>query len=237
MKYSILTPTYNQLPLLMAIRDALQKQKGSPDYEWILAIDGSDDNTLVWADQNDILWVHQEHSGRRYNQIVNKAAERASGDYLVFIAGDSIPATNFFAEIDPTVARNRMVTGTRMDVDEAMKIVRPDYRVGLYNARYGTPLKGEPVELTGPHFWEFMTSNSLVFPREVWQMLKGFDEVYKGYGVVDQDLALRAHYELALEAWWVPNAILMHQDLVDKVDDPGNREIFNKRLAAYALQK
>lgn len=232
MKYVVITPTYNQAPRLQQIHKALFHQTYEPDVGWYLAIDGSNDETLTWVQNMNIPYTYQSRDGRRYNEIVNRAVTNTPGEYIIIIAGDSVPDKDFLKWMDDAAHPDRIVCGLRQNVDDAGKIVAPDYRVNYYPD--GFPADRFQAKSKRP--WEEMTSNGCVIPRAIWEKLGGFDEHYTGYGSVDHDLFMRAHFELGAEMWWETRAVVNHYDLVDKKDDPGNQERLLSKMANYASQ-
>lgn len=235
MTYSIITPTYNQLDKLKRIYYRLQNQvadKGRPlDYEWILAIDGSNDGTKEWAEEHHIPYVFVERDGRQYNKVMNMAAKKARGDYLFILAGDTIPQLICLREIDKVQRDHpeRIVNGQRLDCDNDLNIVRTDFRL-----KFMPELK--PVIKVKHHEpWKFMTSNVMSLSRGLWEYMGGFNEVYFGYGTVDWDLIMRIHFRTDAEFWWALEAKAYHIDLEDKQDSPANQAQFMKTF--YELSK
>ena len=92
MKFSIITATYNQLPLLKKLKKKLKKLT-IQDFEWILAIDNSTDGTKEWAKKEKIKYVLGK--GNYDWSIYNKAVDKAEGEYLTFIMGDSYPKEDY----------------------------------------------------------------------------------------------------------------------------------------------
>jgi glycosyltransferase involved in cell wall biosynthesis len=87
-------PTYNRLPLLRKVIAALQNQTNAPEFEIIVVDDGSEE-----AVQNAISGIpgirkiFQQNSGPAVAR--NKGVSEASGDYVVFIGDDTVPAHDF----------------------------------------------------------------------------------------------------------------------------------------------
>jgi GT2 family glycosyltransferase len=228
MKYTAIIPTYNQLPTLKKLREALSKQTNQ-DFDILLAVDGSTDGTVDWADEQGIEYVWQEQQGRRYNEICNQAAREAVGEYLILISGDSVPADdNYIERINELVAPNRLISGLRLNVDDHGKIISPDYRLKFF-AHKDLP---RTIHIKEAEPWKYANSNGMCIPKAMWQQLGGFCEEYKDYGTVDIDLAMRAHYA-GYENWWACEALLYHYDLVKRQDHPSNTELFHKRQKEY----
>ena len=95
--FSIVIPTYNRLPMLLRVLDALQKQIGAPEFETIVINDGSKDDTDgTLRDRSDITYRLQENSGP--GRARNHGVSLASGRFVIFIGDDTVPERNFLAE-------------------------------------------------------------------------------------------------------------------------------------------
>jgi GT2 family glycosyltransferase len=220
---SVISATYKQLPKLKLLAKALESFR---DFEWILAIDGCQE-TKEWA--KDIKHVYHEDKGRRYNEIVNMAVKEAKGDTLLLISGDSVPDKNYQNDIMEGYKPDRIVCGLRVNVDDGLKVVSSDHRL-IWYPDLNTD---KPFKIQGDEPWVAQTSNGMIVDKKVWDKLGGFDEVYKDYGVVDQDFCMRAHY-MGIENWWAPKALLNHIHLEKIKDNPNNFEIYEQRKAEYS---
>lgn len=228
-KYSIIVPTYNQTDKLKQLVAALQQQT-QQGFEVILAIDG-DKQTLNWARSQGLKHAYQGRYGRRYNEICNKAAQEAEGEYLLFISGDSRPVKDdYLSKFDEVMKHNRIVCGIRLNVDEDLKFVFPDHRLAYFRSKEIEPV----MRIESDEPWVYMTSNGMCVSKYVWDDLDGFCEKYKEYGVVDADFVMRAYYRLGCECWWASDALLYHIDTQHREDTPGNYELFEKRRKEYA---
>jgi glycosyltransferase involved in cell wall biosynthesis len=95
--FSIVIPTYNRLPMLLRVLDALQKQIGGPEFETIVINDGSKDDTdRTLRNRSDITYRLQENSGP--GRARNHGVSLASGRFVIFIGDDTVPERNFLAE-------------------------------------------------------------------------------------------------------------------------------------------
>lgn len=96
-KFSIIVPTYNRARLLPRIYESLRQQT-LQDFEWIVADDGSLDETgeLVaqWRAEASfsIIYFWQENSGRHV--AINRAMQRASGEFTILLDSDDWLAAN-----------------------------------------------------------------------------------------------------------------------------------------------
>lgn len=97
MDFSVVVPTYNRLPMLLRVLDALQEQKGAPEFETIVVNDGSKDETdRVLRDRNGIVYRLQPNGGP--GRARNHGVSIARGRFVVFIGDDTVPEPDFLAE-------------------------------------------------------------------------------------------------------------------------------------------
>jgi glycosyltransferase involved in cell wall biosynthesis len=95
--FSIVIPTYNRLPMLLRVLDALQKQPGAPDFETIVVNDGSKDETdRVLRERTDIVFRSQPNSGP--GRARNHGVSLARGRFILFMGDDTVPEPEFLAE-------------------------------------------------------------------------------------------------------------------------------------------
>jgi len=100
---ALIVSTYNQPEHLGRCLLALENQT-QPDFELILADDGSDEQTRQVIDKHSgafakpVRRLWQEDRGFRKTQILNKAILATDADYLVFMDGDCLAHPDFVSE-------------------------------------------------------------------------------------------------------------------------------------------
>lgn len=95
--FSVVIPTYNRLPMLLRVLDALEKQVDAPPFEVIVINDGSKDDTdRVVSQRNGITFRTQENGGP--GRARNHGVSLAKGTFVVFIGDDTVPEPRFLAE-------------------------------------------------------------------------------------------------------------------------------------------
>ena len=93
---SVIVTTYNKANELDLVLCGLSLQKTHP-VEILIADDGSDEKTKSivnkWIELSStpIKHIWHEDQGNRKLKICNRAANESSGNYLIFLDGDSIP--------------------------------------------------------------------------------------------------------------------------------------------------
>jgi len=100
--FSIVIPTYNRLPMLIRVLNALEEQRGGRDeFEVIVIDDGSDDETaevmrLQTTTPFRLIFRSQPNSGPGHAR--NHGVSIATGRYILFIGDDTVPEPQFLAE-------------------------------------------------------------------------------------------------------------------------------------------
>lgn len=234
MKFSVVSPTYNQATLLPLILEAWKSQRGwelGKDFEWILAVDGpGDDGTKDFAGNHGLKCSTYQKDGFQYSKAVNAGARLAEGEYVVIVNGDSWPKEDFLECLDKAVASDRLVTGLRVKVDENHKIKALDWRLSIASFDVFRDL----IEITEPKPWRFMSANPSAFTKELWSRLGGYWEEYRK-GREDWDFAAHAHAKL-IKLVWAMTAVVYEEWSPDWQDDPKNIEIFERRLEGFQME-
>jgi len=189
-KYSIITSTYNQLPQVKEVWKSLKKQT-IQDFEWIIADDGSTDDTKEWHSNNKFArwFITQDHDGYGLVKILNSAAKYASGEYIVWIMADTRPHPDFLEKLDEVVSPNRLVNGLRVNVDNDGKFIGPDWRIHAV-----IPNGRNALQITNKTPWGWMTLNTMCMPTDKYKEMGGIHEGYEGYGRMDWDMAMWSHF-------------------------------------------
>lgn len=124
--FSVIIPTYNRLHTLPETIASVIAQS-FPDFEIIVADDGSSDETAVWiSKQTDtrIRYFYKENSGVCATR--NAGANYSKGEYLIFLDSDDLVTTewlqDFFSEIKQTDA----------DVVQCRRSINGDFKTSGY---------------------------------------------------------------------------------------------------------
>ena len=96
-QFSVVIPTYNRLPMLLRVLDALAAQVDAPPFEIIVIDDGSSDETAsVIAQRPGITFRTQPNGGP--GRARNHGVSIATGRIILFIGDDTVPEPDFLAE-------------------------------------------------------------------------------------------------------------------------------------------
>ena len=122
MRVSLLIPTYKDLVALGLILESLEKQSYK-NFEVVVAEDANDVETqelLSKFETLDIKHVSHEDAGNRKATILNKALHVVTGEYLIFIDGDTIPFSTFVESHVALAKPKRILCGRRVNLGEGV---------------------------------------------------------------------------------------------------------------------
>lgn len=246
---SVIVTTYNRIEALVCVIEGLKMQRVLPN-EVIIADDGSDQATKDKVKQLQatvpfpLIHVWQEDDGFRAAQIRNKAAARASYDYLIFMDGDCIPRKDFIQNHLQFQQCNKYITGNRILLSAAMTAhieQTNDLPIQWSVWRiFNEKLKGHINRLlpllklpdgqwrskTQSHKWQGARTCNLALFKTDFDKVNGFDERYQGWGHEDADLAIRLinHAILRKDGRWGTGVYhLWHQEN-DRSNEQENRQ-------------
>ncbi len=135
MKTSVIFTTYNQPAWLEKVLWGFFEQTRK-DFEIVIADDGSTEATaaLIERIRKDapvpIRHVWQPDEGFQKCRILNKAVVQASGDYLIFTDGDTIPRKDFVEQHLRHAAPDRYLSGGyfKLPMDISQAVTHDDIR-------------------------------------------------------------------------------------------------------------
>lgn len=210
---SVIVTTFQWPQALAVVLDGLARQVDRA-FEVVVADDGSGPETAAVVDRfgpefaGRFLHVRQPHRGFRAAAIRNAAIRAASGDYLVFLDGDSIPGPRFISEHRSAARPGRAMRGRRTLLSPGLTArcldgsVRP-WEVGVRQwlrwklsgdvSRLRPLLSFDlapPITRTGIAWRRIHTVNFAAWRSDL-VAVNGFDESFVGWGLEDSDLVVR----------------------------------------------
>lgn len=227
-KFSIIIGTYNHAKTIGMLADALNQQTFK-DFEVHLCDDGSDDGTrFVFENalnKNIPYQYHvQKHKGMRLAKNVNQGIQAATGEYCVFIMGDSFPDPTYLETFSVFVQPHRMLCGVRYQVNNGIG-VDLDWRLKKnYIPPENVLVPGNPCRVA--------TGNGLVLPTAALRQFGPRDEDLEGYGGDDYEVVARLYYK-GYTFWSIVDAKLYHHWHKAQETDPENVPIIKKKLFKY----
>jgi GT2 family glycosyltransferase len=213
---SVLTPVRDRLDHLGALVDALGRAAAAgPRFEFIVGwMGGADPRALLAAERRfDARAIPIAGEELPLARTRNRLGAAASGEQLVFLDVDCLPAANLIAayaaaldaEDALALGEVRYLPAGACGEDEALlrRVAEPHpARAGLFPG---------PGEVVVDHRHQLFWSLSFAVRRETFLgRIGGFDEGYRGYGIEDTDFAMRAA-EAGVPLAWVGDALAFHQ--------------------------
>lgn len=107
-KFSIIIPVLHESKIINTLLDSLEHQKTDDTFE-IIVVDGSptQDTIQVISRQNVLKYTSPQGRGRQ----MNKGADHATGDILVFLHADTFLPSDAFSLIKTTLENPRFIGG------------------------------------------------------------------------------------------------------------------------------
>jgi glycosyltransferase involved in cell wall biosynthesis len=257
---SLIIAVYDRFRFLGLVFAGLERQT-LPGFEIVVADDGSPaefaDRTasLIRSSPLDARYVRHEDRGWRKNEILNRAIERSSSDYLIFIDGDCVPHRCFVEEH----VRNRYpriaLTGRRVNLSQSMtarltteRVRRGDLEGSLLPAMIWDSMLGHASHVenalylggrlgrllaAGRH--KGLLGSNFSIHRSELIAINGFDERYHGPGIgEDTDVEYRLGLTGIGVRYLKHRAIQYHLYHPEIERHPANSQIFEETVGRGA---
>ncbi len=197
-KVSVIVPAYNAAATLGACLDSLA-HLNYPDYETIVADDGSTDATAQIAERNGARTLRLEHRG--LGAARNAALEAASGRYAAFIDADARADRDWLYHLVETIARRETAAAGGPNFP-------PPPASGLAAALCVAP--GQPREVrAGDDTLAQLCGCNMIIDRDAARELGGFDPMFTAAGD-DVDFSWRLCERDSTIAC-APGAVVIHE--------------------------
>jgi GT2 family glycosyltransferase len=245
---SIIIPVFNQFHFTQACLSSLQEHQGAERFEVIVVDDCSADGTAEAVSRMPGV-VHvrnQKNSG--FICSCNRGAEKARGEYLVFLNNDTLVTDDWLGALVDTFAEQPQagIVGSKLiypdgRLQEAGGIVWRD----ASGWNYGKFDDGAKPEYNYLREVDYCSAAALMIPKSLFQSVGGFDSRYApayyedtdlafkvhqaGYKVLYQPLSEVIHYEGATGGTNLSTGTKKHQDI--------NRSTFAETWAAELATK
>ena len=213
MKISFIVLTYNRSDALLAVLGSLSEQC-SEQHEVLIADDGSrPEQVKLILDQCPVFkcpvyHVWQPDTGFTAARSRNLAAARATGEYLIFLDGDCVPAKGFVAHHTRLAEKGCFVNGSRVLLSKnlSQRVTEGEISLPKCSAAFWLKarLSGDCNKLLHLLVWPWrlfrvkqrfdwrgIRSCNFGIWMEDFVAVNGFDEVFSGWGHEDADLVLR----------------------------------------------
>ncbi len=157
MKISVIIPTLNESENIGTLIKRLQ-EGGKESIEEIIVVDaGSDDNTMEIAQQQGAKTLMSPRKGRAPQ--MNLGAQKAKGDVLYFVHGDTLPPACYLESIE--------------------KAIQEDFPLGCFRYQFNSDRKLLKVNAYLTRFkmaWCGGGDQSLFIKKTIFEKMKGFRE-------------------------------------------------------------
>lgn len=225
MEVSVVIPTYNGEKKIGHLLNALLQQSAM-DFEVVVVIDGSTDNTEQVLNQYtgrfaNFRIIKQQNSGRSI--VRNRGAQEAKGDLIIFYDDDICPAVDSISRHMNFHISNPFKTFVAGNLTEESNSQQSDvqnYKAFL-SKKWLQPYEKGITKLTIENL--FFSAANCSIKRNDFEFLNGFDRRLSD--AEDQDLALRA-LKNGMHIFFDADNRAIHNDIVTATS-------YLKRLRAY----
>jgi GT2 family glycosyltransferase len=237
---SIVIPVYNQFAHTLNCLRALAAYPARAAVEIIVVDDGSSDETEASLRQVAGLHYHRRASNGGFIAACNDGAALARGEYLVFLNNDTVPQPGW---LDTLLATFDEHPGTGL---VGAQLIYPDGRLQESGGVVRNDGRADNVgRLRSPFEPEFgyvrrvdyCSAAAIAIPRELFNSLGGFDQLYTPAYYEDTDLGMKVN-ERGLAVLAQPASKVVHLEGITSGTDTRrgmkayqvrNQEIFNER--------
>ncbi len=245
---SIIIPMFNQLHFTQACLASLQEHQGTERFEVIVVDDCSTDGTAKSIPRIPGVVYLRNEKNFGFIASCNRGAEKAGGQYLVFLNNDTLVTDGWLSALFDTFAEEPRagIVGSKLlypdgRLQEAGGIVWRDAS-GWNYGKFDDPRKPEYDYLREV---DYCSAAALMIPKALFANVGGFDSRYApayyedtdlafkvrraGYKVLYQPLSEVIHYEGATGGTDLTSGAKKHQNI--------NRSTFAETWAAELKTK
>ena len=188
MKLSVVITTYNRCEVLKQNLDKFKEQTDK-DFEVVVAIDGSTDNTVEMLSSYEsdfgLRWIDTGETNKYcLGKARNMGIVESTGDAVVILDDDSFPVPDFVAEHKKTVKPRVLTGGYRNSHDPEDSLHAKMQRIEML---YGS--------CTPTSFRTLIVENNCCMMRQDWVGCGMFNERLEGYGGTGQEFIRRLVYQ------------------------------------------
>lgn len=207
---SIIIPVYNQYKFTLDCLYSILKYTKNIEYEIIIADDNSADETRKIEEKVKNIHVIRNEINQGFLLNVENAVQYSRGKYLFLMNNDMLVTNNWLIPL--------------------LDIIRTDSNVGIVGGKIlnengtiqqiGFSLNSE-AQCSFNHYMEknaqyslvpvdFVSGCTMLFSRETWDKLGGFDKQFLPAYYEDTDFNMRVKYELGLKLLIEPKSEIFH---------------------------
>ena len=222
---SVVIPTYNRLPVLREVLEALDAQEGAPPFEVIVVDDGASDGTADFlaaakagreageARGELPRWSLLRQENRGPAAARNRGVEAASALLVAFLGDDTVPAPGWLKAHREAHARfgddpKRAVIGYTRWHPRMRRTAFLDY-INEHGLQFGYALIDDPDEVP----FNFLYTSNLSLPTEMLRA-EPFDLTFPYAAWEDIEAGYRL-FERGLRLAYEPSAVVDHDHPTD----------------------
>lgn len=205
MNFSLIVPLYNRPEEIKDLLESLLLQS-DPNFDVIVVEDGStlksEEIVKAYADRLSLQYFFKPNSGPGPSR--NYGAERAKGDYFIFLDSDCIIPPQYIAALRSFLNQNRVdAFGGPDRADESFTLIQKAINYAMTSLFTTGGIRGSKKSVEKFHPRSF----NMGLSREAFEKTKGFAQLRFGE---DIDLSIRlmqAGFKTAL----IPDAFVYHK--------------------------
>jgi GT2 family glycosyltransferase/glycosyltransferase involved in cell wall biosynthesis len=202
---SIIIPVHNQIDQTLNCLLSLASSQDQTDYEVIIMDDASTDKTPEFLRNIKGIRYIRNTTNIGFLRSCNEAAQKAKGEYLVFLNNDTRVHRHWLDNLLATfsLAPNTGLVGSKLifpngKLQEAGGIIWADGSA----RNYGRNDDPHNYKYNYVREADYVSGASIMLPRVLWERLGGFDKQYQPAYYEDVDLAFkvrRAGYKVVYQ--------------------------------------
>lgn len=200
---SIVILTKNNGTTIGKVLQQIQAQQIRNDYEIIVVDSGSSDDTIQKVSGFNVILYTIPPGEFGHGRTRNLASGYATGDYIVYLSADAIPANENWLKnlVDKLATENVAATFGRQIPYENTPLMERFFILRNY-----PPIINEPYSIKGFNMNAFFSNVNSAIKRSVWKNIKFNEELIISE---DHDWARRAN-ELGYKIEYVADAAVFH---------------------------
>lgn len=208
---SIIIPVYNNFLLTMNCIDSINNAKLKTSYEIIIADDGSTDDTVNIEKYYNNVRLIRTPQNMGFLMNVKNAIPYAKGSYILLMNNDMIAKPKFLDYLYNTIRKNNKIgiVGAMMlyeddTIQEAGATLLVDGSAKWNCNGY------EKINTLKTYEVDYCSGCGILFSKEDWNKLGGFDERYAPAYYEDTDFCCQIKYFLGKKVILQPKAQIYH---------------------------
>jgi GT2 family glycosyltransferase len=231
MKLSLVVDTFEWPQALHAVLLGLADQSDT-DFDVVVADDGSGPVTgeLVdgWKEYLRLTHVRQDDDGYRLARVRNLGAQKAEGDYLVFLNSDTVPRRHFVRAMRTAALPGWFLAGKRLLLSRELseRVLADQVPIHRWSLPHWALHSGQARPLSAltprdrrrpgrdglPEFVPHADGYGFLLgiSRADFERVNGYDMRFAGWGGEDVDLAVRLRRAGLRSGWAGPQSTLLH---------------------------